>query len=86
MQQGPDWVFEVKWDGYRVAVHSELVQVRVITPGGYCSTERFPTIVGKARRLAVNTAILDGGAVVLDDQGRSELWMLQRALGRYHRV
>lgn len=80
--KGPDWAFEVKWDGYRIAVHIEPGRVRILTRGGYDWTERFPTIVDDARRLAVKTAILDGEAVVLDDKGRSDFGMLQRALGR----
>ncbi|MDX0921831.1 ATP-dependent DNA ligase [Sinorhizobium medicae] len=80
--KGPDWAFEVKWDGYRIAVHIEPGRVRTLTRGGHDWTERFPAIVDDARRLAVKTAILDGEAVVLDDQGRSDFGMLQRALGR----
>ncbi|XEN29804.1 bifunctional non-homologous end joining protein LigD [Ensifer sp. WSM1721] len=80
--KGPDWAFEVKWDGYRLAVHIEPGRVRIITRGGYDWTDRFPTIADDARRLAVKTAILDGEAVVLDDKGRSDFGMLQRALGR----
>ncbi|WP_410176638.1 non-homologous end-joining DNA ligase [Sinorhizobium medicae] len=80
--KGPDWAYEVKWDGYRLAVHIKTGRVRVLTRGGYDWTERFPTIADDARRLAVKTAILDGEAVVLDDLGRSDFGMLQRALGR----
>ncbi|MDE3795780.1 ATP-dependent DNA ligase [Sinorhizobium meliloti] len=80
--KGADWAYEVKWDGYRLAVHIEPGRVRVLTRGGYDWTERFPTIVDDARRLSVKTAILDGEAVVLDDKGRSDFGMLQRALGR----
>ncbi|THK38633.1 ATP-dependent DNA ligase [Ensifer sp. MPMI2T] len=80
--KGQDWAFEVKWDGYRLAVHIEPSRIRIITRGGYDWTERFPSIADDARRLAVKTAILDGEAVVLDEQGRSDFGMLQRALGR----
>ncbi|PLU28827.1 ATP-dependent DNA ligase [Sinorhizobium medicae] len=80
--KGQDWAFEVKWDGYRIAVHIEPGRIRILTRGGYDWTDRFPTIVDDAWRLAVKTAILDGEAVVLDDKGRSEFGMLQRALGR----
>ncbi|MCA1495064.1 non-homologous end-joining DNA ligase [Ensifer sp. NBAIM29] len=79
---GPDWAFEVKWDGYRLAVHIEPGRVRLITRGGYDWTDRFPAIAAEAPRLKVKTAILDGEAVVLDEQGRSDFGMLQRALGR----
>ncbi len=79
---GPNWAFEVKWDGYRLAVHIEPGRVRLITRGGYDWTNRFPSIADDARRLAVQTAILDGEAVVLDDKGRADFGLLQRALGR----
>ncbi len=80
--RGQDWAFEVKWDGYRLAVHIESGRVRILTRGGYDWTDRFPSIADDARRLALKTAILDGEAVVLDDKGRSDFGMLQRALGR----
>jgi len=39
--EGPDWAFEVKWDGYRLAVHRDDRGVRVITRGGFDWTDRF---------------------------------------------
>lgn len=79
--KGPDWAYEVKWGGYWIAVHIEPGRVRILTRGGYDRTERFPTIVDDARRLAVKMVILDGEAVVLDDKGRSDFGMLECALG-----
>lgn len=78
---GPDWIYEIKWDGYRVAVHIEPNAVRIITRGGHDWTDRFPAIAAAARKLGVGTAILDGEAVVLDAQGRSDFGALQRSLG-----
>ncbi|WP_428413287.1 non-homologous end-joining DNA ligase [Pararhizobium sp.] len=78
---GPDWIYEIKWDGYRVAVHIEPNSVRIITRGGHDWTDRFPAIAAAARKLGVGTAILDGEAVVLDAEGRSDFGALQRSLG-----
>jgi bifunctional non-homologous end joining protein LigD len=78
---GPDWAFEVKWDGYRLAIHIESKGVRIITRGGHDWTHRFPTIAEAASKLGVGTAILDGEAVVLDEEGRSDFGALQRSLG-----
>ncbi|PDT82478.1 non-homologous end-joining DNA ligase [Sinorhizobium sp. BJ1] len=80
--KGPEWAFEVKWDGYRLALHIEPDRIRIITRGGYDWTHRFPSIIAETRQLRLKTAILDGEAVVLDEQGRSDFGMLQRALGR----
>jgi bifunctional non-homologous end joining protein LigD len=78
---GPDWLFEVKWDGYRLAIHVDPKGVRVITRGGHDWTARFPAIVAAAKALGVSTAIFDGEAVVLDEEGRSDFGALQRSLG-----
>ncbi|ARQ56911.1 ATP-dependent DNA ligase protein [Rhizobium sp. Kim5] len=78
---GPDWIFEIKWDGYRLAVHLDHGKVRIITRGGHDWTHRFPTILAAAKALPVGTAILDGEAVVLDEMGRSDFNALQQALG-----
>jgi bifunctional non-homologous end joining protein LigD len=78
---GPEWAFEVKWDGYRLAIHIEPKGVRIITRGGHDWTDRFPAIAAAAKELNVGTAILDGEAVVLDAQGRSDFGALQRSLG-----
>jgi bifunctional non-homologous end joining protein LigD len=77
----PDWAYEVKWDGYRLAIHIEPKGVRIITRGGHDWTHRFPPIAAAVQNLSVGTAILDGEAVVLDEQGRSDFGALQRSLG-----
>ncbi|MEH7901771.1 non-homologous end-joining DNA ligase [Rhizobium laguerreae] len=79
--KGSQWAFEVKWDGYRLAVHIAPSGVRILTRGGHDWTDRFPAIAAEARRLPVATAILDGEAVVFDARGRSDFGSLQQSLG-----
>jgi bifunctional non-homologous end joining protein LigD len=78
---GPQWAFEVKWDGYRLAIHRDGKGVRIITRGGHDWTHRFPAIESAAKALDVGSFILDGEAVVLDEQGKSDFGALQQALG-----
>lgn len=79
---GDDWAFEVKWDGYRLAVHIEPGKmVRLITRGGHDWTSRFPTISHDVLEFGLDSAILDGEAVVLDERGASDFGALQKALG-----
>ncbi len=47
---GPEWAYEVKWDGYRLAVHIEPMGVRILTRGGQDWTHRFPLIEAPPRR------------------------------------
>ncbi|QIJ42595.1 ATP-dependent DNA ligase [Rhizobium leguminosarum] len=79
--KGDDWVYEIKWDGYRLAVHIEPAGVRILTRGGHDWTHRFPAVAQSAKQLPVATAILDGEAVVLDSQGRPDFGLLQQSLG-----
>ncbi|MBY5374603.1 ATP-dependent DNA ligase (plasmid) [Rhizobium leguminosarum] len=80
--KGDDWVYEIKWDGYRLSVHIEPSGIRILTRGGHNWTDRFPAIKQAALWLPVGTAILDGEAVVLDEQGRSDFGLLQSLGGR----
>lgn len=79
--QGDEWSYEIKWDGYRIAVHIEPNRIRIITRGGHDWTHRFPGIADAAKALGPVTMILDGEAVMLDEQGRSDFGLLQKSLG-----
>lgn len=76
-----NWGWEVKWDGYRLHVHIEGTRVRIITRGGHDWTERFPAIAEAAKALGPATMVIDGEAVVHDEQGRSDFNALQKSLG-----
>lgn len=84
--EGENWSYEVKWDGYRLAIHvGPEGAVRILTKGGFDWTNRFPSIAAAAGKLAVDSCILDGEAVVLDEQGRSDFQALQAAVPRQGR-
>lgn len=79
--KGEQWSWELKWDGYRLAVHIEPQGVRILTRGGHDWTHRFPDIAEAARALGPATMIIDGEAVVLDQEGRPDFGLLQQSLG-----
>lgn len=80
---GPHWVHEIKWDGYRISVYVADGAATIRTRNGHDWTHRFPGIAAVASKLKVRSAVLDGEAVILDDQGRSSFAELQADLDRH---
>jgi bifunctional non-homologous end joining protein LigD len=66
---GPDWVHEVKHDGYRLIVRRNGEAVRLFTRRGYDWTGRYPAIATAAVKLRARSFTLDGEAVVCGDDG-----------------
>jgi ATP-dependent DNA ligase len=66
---GPDWIHEIKYDGYRMMLIRKADSVRLVTKGGINWTDRFPLIVETARKLRTQHFVLDGETVVLRDDG-----------------
>lgn len=79
--KGSEWSWELKWDGYRLAVYIEPKGIKILTRGGHDWTHRFPAIAEAARALGPATMIIDGEAVVLDAEGRPDFGLLQQSLG-----
>jgi len=69
---GPDWLHEIKYDGFRLRVERNGDRVRLITRGGYDWTKRFPWIVEAASKNRQRQFIVDGEAVILGLDGISD--------------
>jgi ATP-dependent DNA ligase len=61
---GPDWVHEIKHDGYRLIVRGAGPLVRLFTRRGFDWTDRYPAIAGAAAKLGARSFTIDGEAVV----------------------
>ena len=81
--EGPHWIHEIKWDGYRVSASVIDGAVLIRTRNGHDWTARFPTIAIGLTKLLVRSAVLDGEAVILDGRGRSSFAELQADLDRH---
>src|SRR5215831_15152238 len=66
---GPDWLHEIKYDGYRLRLERDGGRVRLITRGGHNWTDRYPWIVEAARKNRHRQFVIDGEAVVLGVDG-----------------
>jgi bifunctional non-homologous end joining protein LigD len=79
---GPQWLHEVKWDGYRFVCHLNGGKVRMMTRNALDWSSNFPAIVEAIKKLPVKSAIVDGEAVTLDDKGASHFASLQQAFAK----
>jgi bifunctional non-homologous end joining protein LigD len=77
---GPEWIHEVKYDGYRLRLVLERGHALVRTRNGADWTDRFAPIVRAAEAFPVASALIDGEAVVFDEGGRPDFGLLQDAL------
>ena len=64
---GPDWLHEIKFDGFRVQLHKSGRDVRVYSRNGKDFTDRFPLIPAAVLRPQARSAVIDGELVSCDD-------------------
>ena len=68
----PEWLFELKWDGFRSLLYSDRDGVRLVSCNGNIF-KSFPGLCeGLARDLKGRRCVLDGEIVCLDSQGRPQ--------------
>ncbi|HEX2883636.1 MAG TPA: DNA polymerase ligase N-terminal domain-containing protein, partial [Candidatus Limnocylindria bacterium] len=77
----PDWLFEVKWDGYRVEAVVRDRAARLWTRNRQDAARYFPDLAGPATWIDAREAIIDGEVVALDEQGRPRFSLLQDRTG-----
>jgi bifunctional non-homologous end joining protein LigD len=72
-----EWLFELKWDGYRAIGIRQGAQSVLLSRNNKDLTEKFPDIAAAVQKLKCRAAILDGEIVALDGKGRSSFQLLQ---------
>src|SRR6187200_2826725 len=77
----PDWLFEVKWDGYRVEAVIRDGKARIWTRRRQDAATYFPQLAGEASWIDARDAIVDGEVVALDESGRPQFSLLQDRTG-----
>jgi bifunctional non-homologous end joining protein LigD len=68
----PDWLHELKYDGYRLIVIRDGDRVRLLTRNGYDWAKRYPWIVESALKNRQKQFVIDGEAVILGVDGISD--------------
>ena len=79
--EGPEWLFEIKYDGVRVLAERRGDAVTLLGRSGQDVTARYPEIVAALRALAFDRLLIDGEIVALDARGVPSFQRLQARMG-----
>jgi bifunctional non-homologous end joining protein LigD len=78
--EGPDWVHEFKYDGYRTLIAANGSEVRCFTRNALDWTAKFGQVVEALRAMDLPAALIDGEIVAFSPDGRTDFSSLQKAL------
>jgi bifunctional non-homologous end joining protein LigD len=77
----PDWLFEIKWDGYRAIAFIENGGVRLVSRNQNDLTAQFSELGSLPQFVNAQRTILDGEIVALDEEGRPSFSLMQQRTG-----
>src|ERR1700680_4582060 len=77
----PDWLFEIKWDGYRAVSFIQDGRVRLVSRNQNDLTGEFPELHELSKLINAKNAVLDGEVVALDEKGRASFSLMQQRTG-----
>ncbi|MDF8359430.1 DNA ligase D [Achromobacter anxifer] len=80
-RRGDDWLYEVKFDGYRMLARVDGKAVKLLTRNGHDWSAKLPHLVTAIQQLNAQSAWIDGEIVVLADNGVPSFQALQNAFG-----
>jgi bifunctional non-homologous end joining protein LigD len=75
---GPGWTHEIKHDGFRILARRDSADVRLITRAGNDFSSRFPFIAMAVGKLPVSSCLIDGEAIVCDENGLAVFELIRR--------
>jgi DNA ligase D-like protein (predicted ligase) len=76
---GPDWLHEIKFDGYRMHAHLDRGAVRLLTRTGLDWTSKYPAIAAALAKLPARQTYLDGELCGVRPDGMTSFSLIQNA-------
>jgi bifunctional non-homologous end joining protein LigD len=83
---GPDWLHEIKYDGYRLLARVSGRKVRLSTRNGLDWTAKFRALAARFAELPVEDALIDGELVHVEADGTTDFGHLQDAIANERTV
>ncbi|MBV9008037.1 MAG: hypothetical protein JO354_02565 [Verrucomicrobia bacterium] len=77
LPEGDEWIYEIKWDGYRVIAMKHGDEVRLLSLKEKNLTSDFATVAEAINGIAADTAVIDGEVVAVNAQGCPSFQALQ---------
>ena len=77
LPEGPQWIYELKFDGYRALLVKKGPSVRILSRNEKDLTASYPAIRAAGRTLRAESAVVDGELVAVDASGRPSFEALQ---------
>jgi ATP-dependent DNA ligase len=74
---GPEWIHEIKHDGYRLMARRDSAGIHLITRRGNDWSDRFPLVVEAVNHLKVQSCLIDGEVVCCDERGLARFDLLR---------
>ncbi|PZC45694.1 MAG: bifunctional non-homologous end joining protein LigD [Chloroflexi bacterium] len=78
----PDWIYELKWDGFRTVAFVEDGKVRLQSRNAKTMTSQFPEMEGLVKQVEADGLAIDGELVCLDEDGRPSIKLMQQRFQR----
>jgi len=80
LPKGESWLYEMKFDGYRMQAAIAGDQVRLYTRNGHDWTRQFGYVAPALGKLTKGTALIDGELCAMDEHGRTNFTLLKNSL------
>ena len=77
----PEWIFEIKWDGYRAVSFLDHGRLRLVSRNQNELTAQYAELHDLPKFVDAKTAVLDGEIIALDENGRSSFSLMQQRTG-----
>jgi bifunctional non-homologous end joining protein LigD len=77
----PEWLFEIKWDGYRALSFIDDGNVRLVSRNQNDLSAQFSELQSLPSHVKAKRAILDGEVVAVDEEGRASFSLMQQRTG-----
>lgn len=77
----PDYIFEIKWDGYRIMAYKADDSIELRSRGGHDYTRKYPPVIQALEQVS-GQFVIDGEVVVLNKEGKPDFDALQKFNGQ----